>query len=102
MSLAKAAITAAHLRLRPILITSLAFLLGMVPLTVSSGAGSGAQNALGTAVMGGTFLATLAGLFYVPVFFVAVMKAISYLRIPARRFSGSGAFRKFIGAARKA
>lgn len=71
-NLAKAAISAARLRLRPILMTSLAFLLGILPLTVSSGAGSGGQNALGTGVMGGTLLATLLGVFFIPLFFVIV------------------------------
>ena len=72
VSLSKAAMAAARLRLRPILMTSLAFLLGIFPLTLSSGAGSGGQNALGTGVMGGTLLATLLGSFYIPVFFVLV------------------------------
>jgi multidrug efflux pump len=64
LSLPEAAMNAAYQRLRPILMTSLAFILGVLPLAVSSGAGSGAQNAIGTGVIGGmltaTFLATLA------------------------------------------
>lgn len=57
-SLADAAMEAARLRLRPILMTSLAFLIGVLPLAISTGAGSGSQNAIGTGVMGGTFAAT--------------------------------------------
>lgn len=63
---------AARMRLRPILMTSLAFLLGVLPLAISTGAGSGSQNAIGTGVMGGTFAATALGIFFVPVFFVVV------------------------------
>ncbi len=78
VSLSKATITAARLRLRPILMTSLAFLLGILPLVLSTGAGSGAQNALGTGVMGGTLFATLFGIFFIPVFFVVVMAFFSF------------------------
>ncbi|MDR0827015.1 MAG: efflux RND transporter permease subunit [Desulfovibrio sp.] len=78
VSLSSATITAARLRLRPILMTSLAFLLGITPLVLSSGAGSGAQNALGTGIMGGTIFATFLGLFYIPVFFVVVMAFFSF------------------------
>ena len=73
-SLADAAMEAARLRLRPILMTSLAFLIGVLPLAVSTGAGSGSQNAIGTGVMGGTFAATALGIFFVPVFFVVVFR----------------------------
>jgi multidrug efflux pump len=76
--LSKAIITAARLRLRPILITSFAFLLGIMPLVLSSSAGSGAQNALGTGIMGGTLFATFFALFYIPVFFVVVMAFFSF------------------------
>ncbi|MDR0882040.1 MAG: efflux RND transporter permease subunit, partial [Candidatus Adiutrix sp.] len=78
VSLSRATVTAARLRLRPILMTSLAFLLGIMPLVFSSGAGSGAQNALGTGIMGGTIFATALGLFYIPVFFVVVMAFFSF------------------------
>jgi multidrug efflux pump len=78
VSLSRATITAARLRLRPILMTSLAFLLGIMPLVLSSGAGSGAQNALGTGILGGTIFATTLGLFYIPVFFVVVMAFFSF------------------------
>jgi multidrug efflux pump len=77
-SLSRAIITAARLRLRPILMTSLALLLGILPLAISSGAGSGAQNALGIGILGGTLLSTFLGLFYIPVFFVFVVAFFSF------------------------
>ena len=77
-SLADAAMEAARLRLRPILMTSLAFLIGVLPLAISTGAGSGSQNAIGTGVMGGTFAATALGIFYIPVFFVVVTSVFSF------------------------
>jgi multidrug efflux pump len=73
-SLAEAAIEAAHQRLRPILMTSLAFVLGVLPLAISSGAGSGGQNAIGTGVVGGMISATVLAIFLVPVFFVVVLR----------------------------
>jgi multidrug efflux pump len=71
-SLIDAVLTAAHLRFRPILMTSMAFILGVLPLAVASGAGSASQRAIGTGVMGGMFSATLLAVFFVPVFFVVV------------------------------
>ncbi|EXU75639.1 efflux RND transporter permease subunit [Erwinia papayae] len=68
----EATLTAARMRLRPILMTSLAFILGVLPLALSSGAGSGAQNAVGTGVIGGMVAATLLAIYFVPVFFVLV------------------------------
>ncbi|EFO0304250.1 multidrug efflux RND transporter permease subunit [Escherichia coli] len=68
----EAIIEAARMRLRPILMTSLAFILGVLPLVISHGAGSGAQNAVGTGVMGGMFAATVLAIYFVPVFFVVV------------------------------
>ncbi|GAM03022.1 MULTISPECIES: efflux RND transporter permease subunit [Novosphingobium] len=67
-----AAIEAARLRLRPILMTSLAFGIGVIPLAISSGAGAGGQNAIGRAVVGGMFTATVLAIFFVPMFFVVV------------------------------
>ncbi|HEX3481852.1 MAG TPA: efflux RND transporter permease subunit, partial [Kofleriaceae bacterium] len=67
-----AAVQAAHLRLRPILMTSLAFVLGVLPLAISGGAGSGAQNAIGIAIVGGVVTATLLAVLLVPVFFVLI------------------------------
>jgi multidrug efflux pump subunit AcrB len=69
-----ATLTAVRLRLRPILMTSLAFALGVLPLAIANGAGSGSQNAIGTGVLGGMIAATVLGVFFVPVFFVAVRK----------------------------
>jgi multidrug efflux pump len=69
-----ATLEAVRLRLRPILMTSLAFGLGVLPLALSSGAGSGSQNAIGTGVLGGVVSATVLGLLFVPVFFVVVRR----------------------------
>ena len=74
MDLLSATVKAAGLRLRPILMTSLCFILGVIPLAFSSGAGSGAQNALGTAVMAGMITATALGLFFTPFFFILVSR----------------------------
>jgi multidrug efflux pump len=73
MGLAEASIEAARERLRPILMTSLAFVLGVMPLALSSGAGSGGQNAIGTGVAGGMLSATFLAIFLVPIFFVTVL-----------------------------
>ncbi|HDJ2742909.1 TPA: efflux RND transporter permease subunit [Salmonella bongori] len=72
--LVEATLEASRMRLRPILMTSLAFILGVMPLVISRGAGSGAQNAVGTGVMGGMLTATLLAIFFVPVFFVVVKR----------------------------
>jgi multidrug efflux pump len=71
-SLYDATIEACRMRLRPIIMTSLAFILGVVPLTIASGAGSGSQHAIGTGVIGGMISATVLAIFWVPLFFVAV------------------------------
>ncbi|MDR3560627.1 MAG: multidrug efflux RND transporter permease subunit [Negativicutes bacterium] len=78
----KAAIEAAKIRLRPILMTSLAFIIGCIPLAVATGAGAGARNAMGTAVVGGMFMATSLGIFLIPVLFVVVERVMAriYLR----------------------
>jgi multidrug efflux pump len=73
-SLGDAAVTAAWERLRPILMTSLAFILGVAPLALSTGAGSGGQNAIGTGVIGGMLSATVLAILLVPVFFVVVLR----------------------------
>ncbi len=70
----EATVHAARQRLRPILMTSLAFILGVMPLAISSGAGSGGQNAIGTGVIGGMISATILAIFFVPVFFVATLR----------------------------
>ncbi|MDR2605056.1 MAG: efflux RND transporter permease subunit [Desulfovibrio sp.] len=69
-----ATVHAVRLRLRPIIMTSLCFILGTIPLAVSRGAGSGGQNALGTAVIFGVLAATFLGIFFTPIFFVLVTK----------------------------
>ncbi|CAM3194898.1 Efflux pump membrane transporter [Sphingomonas antarctica] len=68
-----AAIEAAKLRLRPILMTSLAFIFGVFPLAIANGAGAGGQNAIGRAVVGGMLSATVLAIFFVPLFFVVVL-----------------------------
>jgi multidrug efflux pump len=68
----EAALAAVHMRFRPIVMTSLAFMLGTLPLAISSGAGSASQRAIGTGVIGGMFAATALGMFFTPVFFVVV------------------------------
>ncbi|MBB4859400.1 HAE1 family hydrophobic/amphiphilic exporter-1/multidrug efflux pump [Novosphingobium chloroacetimidivorans] len=70
----QAAIEAARLRLRPILMTSLAFIFGVLPLAISTGAGAGGQNAIGRAVVGGMLTATVFAIFLVPMFFVVVLR----------------------------
>ncbi len=72
MDAKKAAVEAAGLRLRPIIMTSLAFIIGCLPLAVASGAGSAARNSMGTAVVSGMLAATSIGIFLIPVFFVIV------------------------------
>jgi uncharacterized membrane protein len=62
-------VEAARLRFRPILMTSMAFILGVVPLVISSGAGAGARHSAGTGVMGGMLAATFLAIFFVPMFF---------------------------------
>jgi multidrug efflux pump len=74
MDLVEATLEGARLRLRPILMTSLAFFFGVLPLAINKGAGSGAQNAMGTAVNGGMITATVLAIFLVPVFFVVVRR----------------------------
>jgi multidrug efflux pump len=71
-SLVDAAMEACRMRLRPIIMTSMAFILGVVPLAISSGAGSGSQHAIGTGVIGGMITATILAIFWVPMFYVAV------------------------------
>jgi len=68
----EAALAAAHMRFRPILMTSMAFMLGVLPLAISSGAGSASQRAIGTGVIGGSMVGTILAVFFVPIFFVIV------------------------------
>ena len=75
MTLMAAAVRAARLRLRPIIMTSAAFVLGVLPLAISSGAGSGSQHSVGTGVVGGMLTATFLAIFFVPLFYVLVVGA---------------------------
>jgi multidrug efflux pump subunit AcrB len=70
----EAAVEGARLRLRPIIMTSLAFGFGVLPLALASGPGAGAQRAIGRAVVGGTLTATFLAIFFVPLFFVFVKR----------------------------
>ncbi len=79
-SLIEAAVEAAKLRFRPILMTSLAFTMGVVPLAIATGPSAASQNAIGTGVIGGMISATILAIFFVPVFFVFVLGAVSRLR----------------------
>jgi multidrug efflux pump len=81
MDLVESVVHAAKQRLRPILMTSLAFMSGVLPLAISSGAGSGAQHAVGTGVIGGMLAATFLAVFFVPVFFVVVLR---YFKVKPR------------------
>ncbi len=74
LSTLDAAITAARLRFRAVLMTAFSFILGVIPLLIASGAGSGSRKALGTAVFGGMVLATILGVVWIPVFYVVVQK----------------------------
>lgn len=85
MTLVEAATEAARLRLRPILMTSLAFGFGVLPLALSTGAGSGSRNAIGTGVVGGTLSATFLGIVFVPLFFVLIL---SLFRVKPRNLEG--------------
>ena len=75
-SLRESVVEAARLRFRPILMTSLAFILGVTPLAISTGAGANARHAIGTGVIGGMLFATFLGLLLIPVFFVAVRRML--------------------------
>jgi multidrug efflux pump len=76
MSTVEAAVEAARLRLRPILMTSLAFILGVMPLAISNGAGSASQHAIGTGVIGGMLMATFVATLMIPMFYIAVDKVL--------------------------
>jgi multidrug efflux pump len=80
MDLVAATLQAVRDRLRPIVMTSLAFGLGVLPLAIASGAGSGAQRAIGVSVLGGMLAGMLLGLFFVPLFFVGVQRLFGRMR----------------------
>jgi multidrug efflux pump subunit AcrB len=79
MGIAESAIEASRLRFRPIVMTSLAFILGVAPLAVSTGAGSAARHSIGTGVIGGMLAATFLAVFFVPVFFVLIQRASEFV-----------------------
>jgi multidrug efflux pump len=83
-SVIDATVEAAHLRFRPIIMTSLAFTLGVVPLARAVGASAASQNAIGTGVLGGMISATVLAIFFVPVFYVFVMRLFGAREEPAR------------------
>ena len=91
-SLKDAVMTAARQRLRPIIMTSLAFGLGVVPLFIASGAGSGSQNAIGTSVLGGVVSATLLGIFFIPMFYVWVRSMFPYMNNEAHDVVGNNGY----------
>ena len=74
MPLAQAAVEAAKLRLRPIIMTSLAFTFGVLPMALATGAGAGSQHSVATGVVGGMITATVLAVFFVPLFYVVVVK----------------------------
>jgi multidrug efflux pump len=78
-----AAVEAAHLRLRPILMTSLAFVLGVLPLAIANGAGSGSENAVGRGVIGGMLTATFLAPFLIPMFFFVITEKVFKRKAPA-------------------
>lgn len=78
MDVVHAAVEAAHVRLRPILMTSFAFILGCLPLAIATGPGAGARVSMGNAVVGGMTIATLFGIFLIPVLFVVVERFFSH------------------------
>ena len=79
----EAALTAARLRFRPIIMTSLAFVLGVLPLMFSSGAGAGARRSMGTGVVGGMLAATFIATLFVPLFFAVVARRRKSRQAPA-------------------
>jgi multidrug efflux pump len=83
-SIPDAALHAAQIRLRPILMTSLAFVAGVTPLAISTGAGAASQNDIGTGVIGGMISATVLAIFFVPLFFMLVRSFVARRR--ARSF----------------
>jgi HAE1 family hydrophobic/amphiphilic exporter-1 len=89
MGLVEATIHGARLRLRPIVMTSLAFGFGVLPLVIASGAGAGAQVAIGTSVLGGMLTATFLAIFFIPLFYVLVVQLFERKRKTARAAVGT-------------
>jgi multidrug efflux pump subunit AcrB len=88
--LADAAIEAARLRFRPIVMTSLAFILGVLPLAISTGAGAASRHSIGTGVIGGMLAATFIAVLFIPLFFVWSSRAGEALRRLGARAPASG------------
>jgi multidrug efflux pump len=86
-----ATLHAVHDRLRPILMTSLAFGLGVLPLAVATGAGAGAQRAIGTGVFGGMLAGTFLGIFFIPLFFVVVQRVFHSVPVVDENAGGNAA-----------
>ena len=86
-----ATLHAVHDRLRPILMTSLAFGLGVLPLAVATGAGAGAQRAIGTGVFGGMLAGTFLGIFFIPLFFVVVQRVFHSVPVADANAGGNAA-----------
>jgi multidrug efflux pump len=86
-----ATLHAVHDRLRPILMTSLAFGLGVLPLAVATGAGAGAQRAIGTGVFGGMLAGTFLGIFFIPLFFVVVQRVFHSVPVVDENAAGNAA-----------
>ncbi|KAB7779043.1 MULTISPECIES: multidrug efflux RND transporter permease subunit [Xanthomonas] len=87
-TLREAAAEAAHLRFRPILMTSFAFILGVLPMAISTGAGANARHAIGTGVIGGMLFATVLGVLFIPLFFVMVRRMLGdKLDEPSKEFT---------------
>ncbi|MGL5720312.1 MAG: efflux RND transporter permease subunit, partial [Alphaproteobacteria bacterium] len=80
LSIVEAAIEAARLRFRPILMTSLAFILGAVPLVLSSGAGANGRHSIGTGLIGGMVLASSLALFFIPLFYVLFQRLSEFMQ----------------------
>jgi HAE1 family hydrophobic/amphiphilic exporter-1 len=93
MGLIDATLEAAKLRLRPIVMTSLAFGFGVLPLAIATGAGAGAQKAIGTSVLGGMLTATFLAIFFIPLFYVMVVQLLGRKKSPRTEPSGSDALR---------
>jgi len=74
MELVEAVLEAAKIRLRPIIMTSLAFTLGVIPLAISSGAGAASRHSIGTGVVGGMLAATFLAILFIPLFYILVSK----------------------------
>ncbi|MBP5076544.1 efflux RND transporter permease subunit [Pseudomonas chlororaphis] len=89
-SLLEATLTAVRQRLRPILMTSLAFMFGVLPLALSSGAGSAGRRAIGTGVLGGMFSATVLGIFFVPLFFVLIRRRFTRVSTTSTQPAATG------------